>query len=133
MSNNAKKYRVGYGRPPEATRFKPGQSGNPKGRPKGNQSMATIGQRELAQKVEVTENGKRKILSKAEILVKSQCALAAKGVTKSAEFMLKLSQSAELREQQRAGAQNSPPDDTEIINRYLASLLAAKGGDDEAD
>jgi len=26
---------VGYGKPPEGTRFKPGQSGNPKGRPKG--------------------------------------------------------------------------------------------------
>jgi hypothetical protein len=29
-----KPYRVGYGRPPLATRFKPNQSGNPKGRPR---------------------------------------------------------------------------------------------------
>jgi hypothetical protein len=28
-------YGVGYGKPPAAARFKPGQSGNPKGRPKG--------------------------------------------------------------------------------------------------
>jgi hypothetical protein len=28
-------YGIGYGKPPAATRFKPGQSGNPKGRPKG--------------------------------------------------------------------------------------------------
>ncbi len=28
-------YEVGYGKPPEATRFRAGQSGNPKGRPKG--------------------------------------------------------------------------------------------------
>jgi hypothetical protein len=28
-------YEVGYGKPPEKTRFRPGQSGNPKGRPKG--------------------------------------------------------------------------------------------------
>ena len=28
-------YDVGYGKPPVATQFKPGQSGNPKGRPKG--------------------------------------------------------------------------------------------------
>jgi hypothetical protein len=45
MSENPKKpgralvprpgYEVGYGKPPENTRFKPGQSGNPKGRPKG--------------------------------------------------------------------------------------------------
>ena len=29
-----KPYRVGYGRPPLATWFKPNQSGNPKGRPR---------------------------------------------------------------------------------------------------
>lgn len=29
------KYDVGYGKPSAETRFKPGQSGNPRGRPKG--------------------------------------------------------------------------------------------------
>jgi Family of unknown function (DUF5681) len=33
-------YEVGYGRPPRATRFKPGQSGNPRGRPKGSRKVA---------------------------------------------------------------------------------------------
>ena len=28
-------YEVGNGKPPEHSRFKPGQSGNPRGRPKG--------------------------------------------------------------------------------------------------
>ena len=31
-------YEVGYGKPPKATRFKAGQSGNPKGRPKGSRN-----------------------------------------------------------------------------------------------
>ena len=31
-------YEVGYGKPPEASRFKPGTSGNPKGRPKGSKN-----------------------------------------------------------------------------------------------
>lgn len=35
MSSQAD-YRVGYGRPPRRHRLKPGQSGNPKGRPKGS-------------------------------------------------------------------------------------------------
>lgn len=34
-------YEVGYGRPPTATRFRPGQSGNPKGRPKGSRNAKT--------------------------------------------------------------------------------------------
>lgn len=31
-------YEVGYAKPPAASRFKPGQSGNPKGRPKGSKN-----------------------------------------------------------------------------------------------
>lgn len=33
------RYEVGYGKPPSATRFKPGQSGNPHGRPKGSKNI----------------------------------------------------------------------------------------------
>ena len=35
-------YQVGYCRPPLHSRFKPGQSGNPKGRPKQSRNMRTI-------------------------------------------------------------------------------------------
>jgi hypothetical protein len=35
--------RVGYGRPPLATRFRAGQSGNPRGRPKGARNLSTGG------------------------------------------------------------------------------------------
>ncbi|MGJ5620419.1 DUF5681 domain-containing protein [Sulfitobacter sp. MF3-043] len=31
-------YEVGFGKPPSKTRFKPGQSGNPKGRPRGSKN-----------------------------------------------------------------------------------------------
>ena len=34
-------YEVGYKKPPIHTRFKPGVSGNPKGRPKGTKNLAT--------------------------------------------------------------------------------------------
>jgi hypothetical protein len=40
-------YSVGYGRPPKHTRFKPGRSGNPKGRPRGSRNLSTEMQKVL--------------------------------------------------------------------------------------
>jgi hypothetical protein len=44
-------YEVGRGKPPKAARFKPGQSGNPKGRPRGT-SLKDIVQRIANQTVD---------------------------------------------------------------------------------
>jgi len=53
---------VGYGKPPRAYQFKPGQSGNKAGRPKGAKNEETILNEILQHKVRITENGKvRKI------------------------------------------------------------------------
>jgi hypothetical protein len=37
----AKRYRVGYGKPPKRTRFKKGRSGNPKGRKRGSRNRVS--------------------------------------------------------------------------------------------
>ncbi len=51
-------YEVGYGKPPKASQFPPGKSGNPKGRPKGAKSAQDIWLEVFLKPVTVTHNGK---------------------------------------------------------------------------
>lgn len=60
-------YEVGYGRPPRHTRFQPGRSGNPKGRPKHAKNLATLVREELETKIATREGGQIRYRSKAEV------------------------------------------------------------------
>ena len=62
-SERSGSYEVGYKKPPKHTRFKKGQSGNPKGRPKGSRNFSTDVKATLSQSVRVTEGGKAKTIS----------------------------------------------------------------------
>jgi hypothetical protein len=63
-------YAVGYGRPPKATRFKKGESGNPKGRPKGSRPVGAVLQEILEQRIAVTENGRTRRIPALEVMLR---------------------------------------------------------------
>jgi hypothetical protein len=79
---------VGYGKPPRASQFKPGQSGNPKGRPKGAKSENTILQELLSHKVGITERGKTRKIILMEAILRKIAEDCLKGNIKSAAFLL---------------------------------------------
>jgi hypothetical protein len=67
-----KEYDIGYGKPPEETRFPKGKSGNPKGRPKGSRNTYKLLEDLLAQKVTITQDGKPvRIPKKVAILLQA--------------------------------------------------------------
>ena len=62
-------YEVGYGKPPRHTRFRKGQSGNPRGRPSGSKNLKTLLNEALNERVVVTEEGGRRNITKREAIV----------------------------------------------------------------
>lgn len=81
---------VGYGRPPKAYQFKPGQSGNPTGRPKGKKNEATLARELLDRKISVQERGKTRRIAILEALLRRILEDALKGNVKSANFLFGL-------------------------------------------
>lgn len=75
-------YGVGYRRPPKHTLFKPGRSGNPKGRPKDRKNMRTIVKDILDRKVVITENGRERRVDFMEAFVQQLIAKALKGTAR---------------------------------------------------
>ena len=72
-------YEVGYGKPPKHSQFKPGQSGNPKGRSKKTRNFKTDLQEELNTPVTVTEGGHSMTISRQQALIKRTVEKALKG------------------------------------------------------
>ena len=83
-------YEIGYKKPPKQAQFQPGQSGNPKGRPKGSKNLATDLQEELGQKVVITEANKKQTVTKQRAMLKTMFAKALKGDARSATVLINL-------------------------------------------
>lgn len=70
MSDLNNDYEVGYKKPPKEYQFKPGISGNPKGRPKLIQDFKTDFQDELEETITLKEGGSIKTMTKQRALIK---------------------------------------------------------------
>jgi len=81
-------YAVGFGKPPKQARFKPGHSGNPKGRPKGAKSESTILRELLHRKITIREGGKSRKVTVLEGMLTRFAEDSLKGNVKSAAFLL---------------------------------------------
>jgi hypothetical protein len=81
-------YLVGYRKPPRKTQFKKGCSGNPRGRPRSSRSATTILKRALLEPVIATVNGRKRKLSKYEVLIIRFVNKAVEGDHRAVEYLL---------------------------------------------
>ena len=88
MTENEKADTVGYKRPPREHQFRPGQSGNPSGRPKGARNFRSELREELSEVVTVRDGDREIEVSKQRALIKSVVAAAIDGNQRAAASVL---------------------------------------------
>jgi hypothetical protein len=124
-----KEYEVGYRKPPEHTRFKKGQSGNPKGRPKGSQNTKTLFRDELNKKVTVRAGGHRKQISKREAVISQLINKALGGHDRSIKLTLEWDEKldGELAAQQNdreveVSDRSMDEDDRKVLDSFVKKI-----------
>ena len=119
-------YEVGFGKPPRSRRFKPGQSGNPNGRPRGAKNFAVAIEQELVTRVTVTENGRRRRISKREVIAKHLVNKAASGDLKAIPLLLNEAQ-AHQGNLADAGPDQvlDTPEDRKVLDGIIARIRSS--------
>jgi hypothetical protein len=113
-------YAVGFGRPPAQTRFKPGQSGNPKGRPVGRSNAKTTIARVINETIPVREGQKTRNMTKLEAMFQAHTMKAVKGDARSAGIILGFAkQMGLLTDTESETGAALPEQDAAILNDWL--------------
>jgi len=125
-------YEVGYAKPPEHSRFPKGESGNPRGRPKGSKNLSTLLDDALNEPVVVSENGKRRRITKREAVLKQLVNKAASGNPRAIQLLLGEMRLVEGREPDSGQSVLFDEADREVIRQLYQRFRAAgqqeKGG-----
>lgn len=114
-------YEVGYGRPPKRTQFKPGQSGNPRGRQKKSKNVLTLLEKELDEIVTLHEGSQQIRITKREAIIKQLVNSAIKGNTKPLQLMLQHLE----RHREPAPFVSTAADDAELL-KYAKLPIAGR-------
>ena len=118
-SDTKRDYQVGYGKPPLHSRFKKGQSGNPRGRPLFPKSLAADLLDAMNQRVVVAENGRRRRMTKRQAMIAQLVNKSATADLRATKMLLDM-----LRDLERQAEAASPdqPAHTDVIEQLKAKL-----------
>jgi hypothetical protein len=127
MSETERTYGANYGKPPAHTRFKKGQSGNPRGRPA--KTLATLLTAALSEPMTITENGKRRRVSKREAVIAQLVNKSASADLRATKMLIDMMKSIEKKAEPKPEPQPAPTEtvafssaDEEVIAQLIARL-----------
>jgi hypothetical protein len=89
MTNPQDDEKVGYGQPPEKTRWKKGQSGNPRNKPKPPEHIVDMIDRLLLSRVTLTLNGQAQDVTALEAIVSQLQLKEMAGSARASRILLK--------------------------------------------
>lgn len=116
-------YLIGHKKPPLHTQYKPGQTGNPKGRPKGVKNLSTDLQEELESKILITEANQRHVVTKQRAMIKTLFAKALKGDTRAVNVLINLILGLEQTNRNGQVDRVLSKEDQAILDDYKNQLL----------
>lgn len=102
-----------------SSRFKPGQSGNPRGRPPGVKSLSDIVRKIVGQKVTITENGRTRRVPRLEAILLRAAGEASRGDARALRLLLQLTERYGESAQSAIDRETTAAEDIAILRRYL--------------
>jgi hypothetical protein len=110
----------GYGRPPKHSQFKKGQSGNPRGRPKGTSSFKADLAAELREKFAFTENGTARKITKQRAFIKTLTTAAINKDIRAINALLACMRYFGVGGEEQTAVESVDVEDLDLLENYLA-------------
>ncbi|MEA3195484.1 MAG: hypothetical protein QOD26_3817 [Betaproteobacteria bacterium] len=118
-----KSYPVGFGKPPRQSQFKPGQSGNPRGRPKGSKNLSSVIRKVLGRRVNVKHNGAEKTMPTLEALLNLMASRALSGDPKLIHLLLRHATMADGEAAERAADEPTLRPEDELVMANIVKRI----------
>ena len=112
-------YDVGYCRPPEASRYRPGQSGNPTGYRKGGKTIGVRLRELMNSKVTVTEHGRTRRIPRLEVMLLQLANDATRGDPRALKLILDVADRYGRHAEGSDRSEQMTSEDLEILTDYL--------------
>jgi hypothetical protein len=131
---NGLPHSVGFGKPPQHTRFRKGASGNRRGRPTGSEDLGKVAMQEFTESIEVREHGKTRKLSKQRVAMRQLSNKAAAGDQKAIALLVDIQKkTGVLGQTEAAPTPAMDARDMDTLARLAVFLEGELGGDQASD